>query len=191
MERKSLRIPDDDDEDDHDDKERLVVEVPTSPTDSLLSPCSNKILRKNNPLGLNRRTSKMSSFSLNVDKVMPPTDRDIVLGTSSKSRQKIVSMLGWEVSIIIPDINEKAIRTDDPLTLPLEVARAKAAEVLRKLSSCSDRNGKECIVITADQIVYFNNEIREKVATSYIPILMTNTNQIHVSQLMNMKRRDS
>ena len=85
-----MRIPDDED-----DNERVGATVPTSPTDSLLSPCSNRILRKNTigGGGLSRRMSKMS-FVLNIEKEKPPTDRELVLGTSSKSRQKIVSLLG-------------------------------------------------------------------------------------------------
>ena len=96
------------------------------------------------------------------------------MSTFTSSLTFNIKTFRWQVSIIIPDINEKAIRTDDPLKLPLEVARAKADEIFRKLSS-SDRNGKECVVITADQVVMaINNEIREKV--SILTILTISTN---------------
>jgi septum formation protein len=164
MERKSLRIPDDEEHDE------LPTDIPTSPTDSLLSPCSQRLLRKNNsgklningPLSLSRRNSKMT-FTLEIDRdENPPTTKRIILGTSSKNRQKIISLLGWPVSIIIPDIDEKAIRTDDPFTLPLEIAKSKADEVIRKIRNSNDLNDRDIIIITADQVAYFNNEIREK-----------------------------
>jgi septum formation protein len=171
MERKSLRIPDDDDDNDID--QIIPIEVPTSPTDTLLSPCSQKLLRKNSGsnknnnnnnglLSLSRRNSKMT-YSLQVERdTKPPTLRNIILGTSSKNRQKIISLLGWPVSILIPDIDEKLIRTDDPYTLPLEIAKAKSFEVIKKIKNSRDLNDKDIIIITADQIAYFNNEIREK-----------------------------
>jgi len=166
MERKSLRIPDDGDDDD-DEMPAVPSYIPNSPTDSLLSPCSQKILRKGPPtiggggLMLSRRSSKMS-YTLNIEQEAPACKRDIILGTSSSSRQKIISKLGWKVSIIIPDIDEKLIRSDDPYQLPLLIAKAKADEVVRKIKSNSDMNDKDCIIITADQIVYFNDEVREK-----------------------------
>ena len=169
--RKSLRIPEDDD-----DAEMPAVPssyIPTSPTDSLLSPCTRKIIQRKAGINgsgssgsgsefrLSRRSSKMS-YTLNIEQEAPPTTRDIVLGTSSSSRQKIISKLGWQVSVIFPDINEKSIRSDDPYKLPLVIAKAKADEVVKKIKSNSDMNEKDMIIITADQVVYFNGEVREK-----------------------------
>ena len=174
MERKSLRIPEDNDDDD----EMPGISsssIPNSPTDSLLSPCSRKIILRKaaiNGSGISgsgsgqtfsRRSSKMS-YTLNIEQEEPATKRHIVLGTSSSSRQKIIAKLGWVegISVIIPDINEKSIRSDDPYKLPLVIAKAKADEVVRKIKSNSDMNEKDMIIITADQVVYFNGEVREK-----------------------------
>jgi septum formation protein len=171
MERKSLRIPEDNDDDD----EMPGIpssSIPNSPTDSLLSPCSRKIILRKAAINgsgsgsgsgqtFSRRSSKMS-YTLNIEQEEPATKRHIVLGTSSSSRQKIIAKLGWQVSVIIPDINEKSIRSDDPYNLPLVIAKAKADEVVRKIKSNSDMNEKDMIIITADQVVYFNGEVREK-----------------------------
>lgn len=110
------------------------------------------------------------TYTLSIEQERPPTLRSIVLGSSSKNRQRIISSLGWPVSLIIPDIDEKAIRNDDPYSLPLDIAKAKANEVMRKVRN-SDMKDKDLIIIIADQIAYFNNEIREKVISIYISII--------------------
>ena len=59
---------------------------------------------------------------------------------------------------MIPDIDEKAIRHDDPYTLPVLIAKAKAEAIIGRL----DKNMSPFVLLTSDQIVLFGNEIREK-----------------------------
>ena len=59
---------------------------------------------------------------------------------------------------MIPDIDEKAIRDDDPLLLPVLIAIAKATAIFDRL----DKNHDPFILLTSDQIVLFKTEVREK-----------------------------
>eukprot|EP00981_Chlorochromonas_danica_P001586 scaffold342_cov208-Ochromonas_danica.AAC.10 len=92
----------------------------------------------------------------------PYPDVDLILGTSSMHRKAVIDKLGWQYMQLSPDIDEKAIRDDDPLNLPLLIAKAKAEALLTQLSSASTPSEKPRIVITADQVVLFERTIREK-----------------------------
>ncbi len=54
-----------------------------------------------------------------------------------------------------PEIDEKAIRDSDPQVLTIKIAQAKATELLGHIT-------ESVILVTADQIVLINGEIREK-----------------------------
>lgn len=56
---------------------------------------------------------------------------------------------------------EKAVRSEDPMELPLLVAKAKATAVIEKLKQI-DTSIVPSIVITMDQVVLFKDTIREK-----------------------------
>jgi len=79
----------------------------------------------------------------------------IVLGSSSKWRKEVLSKMGYEFVTMSPDIDEQLIRDSDPTQLTLKIARAKAQALLPKISEPS-------IVITSDQVVVWNGQIREK-----------------------------
>ena len=79
----------------------------------------------------------------------------IVLGSSSKYRKELLENRGYQLEVMIPDINEKAIRTDDFNQLPLLVARAKADALLPKVSQPS-------ILVTADVVVVCGDDLYEK-----------------------------
>lgn len=80
---------------------------------------------------------------------------NIILGSSSRFRQEMLSQMGYQFSIVSPDIDEKAIRDADPHKLVMAIALAKAEAILSKIQ-------EPVIVITADQVVTFKGEIREK-----------------------------
>lgn len=105
----------------------------------------------------NRRNYKLTD---NVLVSSPPTELPIVLGSSSINRHNILNLLGWNYKIMVPDIDEKSIRNDDPYLLPILIAKAKATAIFERLKE------EECldsfILLTADQIVLFGEEIREK-----------------------------
>jgi septum formation protein len=66
--------------------------------------------------------------------------------------------LGYKFKVIAPKINEKDIRDSDPQKLVLKLAYAKANAIASKIK-------KPAIIITADQVISFENEIREKPST--------------------------
>jgi septum formation protein len=81
----------------------------------------------------------------------------IILGSGSESRKKILGEMGYEFEVMTSDIDEKAIRFDDPKKLTLALANAKADALLERIE-------EPVILITADQVVSWNGQIREKAA---------------------------
>lgn len=67
----------------------------------------------------------MSFLSNIILRVQQPTDYPIVLGSSSSNRHTVLTLCGWTFDVTIPDIDEKAIRDDDPYLLPVIIAKAK------------------------------------------------------------------
>lgn len=84
-----------------------------------------------------------------------------MLGSSAASRKAVLLAAGVSFAVLRPDIDEKAHRHEDPYTLPLVVARAKAEACLDKARDIYPDNG--CLLITADQVVLGpDNGVREK-----------------------------
>jgi len=79
----------------------------------------------------------------------------IVLGSASKQRRRVMERWGYAFGVMTADIDEKAIRDDDPKKLTMALAKAKA-EALRS------RIKEPTLLITADQVVMWNGEILEK-----------------------------
>lgn len=79
----------------------------------------------------------------------------IILGSKSKGRKKILTEMGYDFDIMDPDIDEKAIRFEDPRELTLALAKAKVEALLPQIS-------EPAILITSDQIVVYQDKIREK-----------------------------
>lgn len=63
--------------------------------------------------------------------------------------------MGHEFTIMDPNIDEKAIRYEDPEQLVTALAYAKAEALLSQIN-------EEVLLITSDQVVYCNNQIIEK-----------------------------
>ena len=78
----------------------------------------------------------------------------LILGSASKTRQKILKEKGYQLKVLTADIDEKKIRAKDPRDIVLKLAFAKA-EAIRKKA----KNG---ILITCDQITLSNGRILEK-----------------------------
>jgi len=81
----------------------------------------------------------------------------IILGSSSPWRKNILTEMGYEFDTMSPDIDEKAIRRDDPSELTLTLAAAKSQALLARLKEPS-------ILITSDQVVVSGGRILEKPA---------------------------
>lgn len=79
----------------------------------------------------------------------------IILGSASKGRKSVLEKIGWDFEIMVADIDEKAIRFDDPKKLAFALANAKADALLPRIK-------KDAILITSDQVVDYNGQIREK-----------------------------
>ena len=79
----------------------------------------------------------------------------IILGSASKGRQEVLEKAGYEFEVMAADIDEKAIRFSDPQRLTLALANAKADALLPRIV-------ESALLITSDQVVFHNGEIREK-----------------------------
>ena len=72
----------------------------------------------------------------------------LILGSGSASRQAILRECGLGAfTICKPDIDEKAIRFDDPEKLVMALGVAKAAAILER------KRGEDALIITGDQVV--------------------------------------
>ncbi len=78
-----------------------------------------------------------------------------ILGSGSQSRRKYFAKLGYEFEVMIPDVDEQKIRHTDPKILTMQLARAKADALLKKIK-------EPAILITADQVVWWDKRILEK-----------------------------
>ncbi len=79
----------------------------------------------------------------------------IILGSSSKYRRAVLEGKGYQFETMSPDIDEKAIRTQEYYQLPLLLARAKGEALIPRVS-------EHALVITADQVVVCNGDLHEK-----------------------------
>jgi len=79
----------------------------------------------------------------------------IILGSGSKWRARIFAQLGLEFEVMAPDIDEKAIRRDDPQELVLAIAAAKSRALRPKI-------GGPALIVTSDQVVVADGRILEK-----------------------------
>jgi septum formation protein len=87
----------------------------------------------------------------------------IILGSSSKSRQFILKSNQIPFTVLKPNVNEKSIAPhlrSQPSAYALAVANAKMDALLGQV--------KDCILITCDQVVSWNGNVREKPSSSEV-----------------------
>eukprot|EP00274_Cyanoptyche_gloeocystis_P006204 CAMPEP_0196651602 /NCGR_PEP_ID=MMETSP1086-20130531/631_1 /TAXON_ID=77921 /ORGANISM="Cyanoptyche gloeocystis , Strain SAG4.97" /LENGTH=182 /DNA_ID=CAMNT_0041981693 /DNA_START=205 /DNA_END=753 /DNA_ORIENTATION=+ len=73
---------------------------------------------------------------------------------------------GLDFTVVTPDIDEKAIRDNDPTVLTRMISRAKALAVMSRLEDSRALTPEEDVVlITSDQVVVCDGQIREKPET--------------------------
>lgn len=82
----------------------------------------------------------------------------LILGSKSYGRKHVLQRAGYEFEVMSADIDEKAIRSDDFEELPLFLARAKAEALVKQIE-------EPAILITSDQVVVFDGQLREKPET--------------------------
>ncbi|GAA0170202.1 hypothetical protein LIER_24512 [Lithospermum erythrorhizon] len=90
------------------------------------------------------------------------TSFKIILGSSSISRQRILTEMGYDFTIMSADIDEKSIRREKPEELVMVLADAKADAILSKLKESGDLEERPTLLITADTVVVYEGTIREK-----------------------------
>ena len=79
----------------------------------------------------------------------------MILGSGSPSRKAVLTSMGFAFTVISPDIDEKAIRREDPRELVEAIAQAKMDAVLQMIH-------EDAIVITSDQVMVVGGHVREK-----------------------------
>jgi len=83
---------------------------------------------------------------------------NLILGSSSPSRKAVLEEMGMVFSVISPDIDERAIRRDDPRELVRAIAQAKMDAVLEQVTG-------QAVIICSDQVMVVDGEVREKPAS--------------------------
>ncbi|KAF2553105.1 hypothetical protein F2Q68_00035584 [Brassica cretica] len=80
------------------------------------------------------------------------------------ARKKILGEMGYDFTIVTADIDEKAIRRDNPQDLVVALAQAKADEIISKLGGQSPfaQDPLPTLLITADTVIVYKGVIREK-----------------------------
>ncbi len=81
----------------------------------------------------------------------------IILASQSPYRKKALDLLGLKYETIPGNIDEKAIRTENPYELPKVLSEAKAKFI--------GESEKDAIIISGDLIVIFEGKIYEKPET--------------------------
>ena len=82
----------------------------------------------------------------------------VILGSSSKWRCDVLEGLGFEVEVRKPDVDETAIRRDDPAELTKALAHAKCEKLLETIS-------EPAVLVTAATVVVVEGKVREKPAS--------------------------
>lgn len=70
---------------------------------------------------------------------------EIILGSQSKGRRGVLERAGYTFDVMSADIDERAIRRDDPKELTRALARAKADALLPKIVG-------QALLVTSDQM---------------------------------------
>ncbi|CAH8390774.1 unnamed protein product [Eruca vesicaria subsp. sativa] len=85
----------------------------------------------------------------------------LVLGSSSIARRSVLTDMGYQFTLMSADIDEKSIRKEKPEDLVLALAEAKAEAIMQRIPD-DDDDIKEALLVTCDQVVVYENTIREK-----------------------------
>ncbi|MBA0851330.1 hypothetical protein Goshw_017771 [Gossypium schwendimanii] len=83
-------------------------------------------------------------------------DGQIILGSSSMARQRILAEMGYEFTIMTADIDEKSIRKEKPEDLVTALAEAKAIAIMARLQHTDILENVACptLLITADTVFF-------------------------------------
>ncbi|GFQ07102.1 maf-like protein ddb_g0281937 [Phtheirospermum japonicum] len=90
---------------------------------------------------------------------------NIILGSSSVARKKILADMGFEFTTMSADIDEKAIRKEKPEDLVMALAEAKADAIVGKLQNIQnhEKDAKTAtLVIAADTVENVETKLHGK-----------------------------
>lgn len=79
----------------------------------------------------------------------------LILGSASVGRKSVLEKAGYDFEVMISGIDEKVIRSNNFEQLPMLLAKAKAEALLQKIK-------EPALLITSDQVVVHNKQLREK-----------------------------
>lgn len=122
-------------------------------------------------------------------------NRKIILASGSPRRKELLEKLGLEFEVIKSDFDESSIDIKNPKKLVAKLAESKAEEVSNKENITSDS-----LIISADTIVVFKNEILGKPkdeldAMRMLKLLNAQKHQVYtamcVLDMKNMSKRTS
>ena len=100
-------------------------------------------------------THALAGRKRSIKSAMGSRAMKIILGSQSKGRKQMLEEMGIQFEVMVSNIDEKAIRLEDPKELVLALARAKADALKPQIS-------EPAILITSDQVVLWQGKVREK-----------------------------
>ncbi|KAJ1697038.1 hypothetical protein LUZ63_005550 [Rhynchospora breviuscula] len=94
----------------------------------------------------------------------PSTSFQLILGSSSVARRKILAEMGYKFDVMTANIDEKSIRREKPEELVLVLAEAKADAIMSRINISDYRKDgvDPTLLITSDIVVVHNGIIKEK-----------------------------
>ncbi|XP_033129194.1 7-methyl-GTP pyrophosphatase isoform X4 [Brassica rapa] len=87
-----------------------------------------------------------------------PPHFKVILGSSSIARRSILTDMGYQFTLMSADIDEKSIRKEKPEELVLALAEAEA--IVQRIPD--DVEDKPTLLVTCDQVVVYEDAVREK-----------------------------
>ncbi|XP_078430455.1 uncharacterized protein LOC144702322 [Wolffia australiana] len=89
---------------------------------------------------------------------------EIILGSKSVARRKILADMGYQFTVMTADIDERSIRRESPEELVSVLAKAKADAIISRLNLAEFRTEEKdpTLLLTSDIVVVHNGVIREK-----------------------------
>eukprot|EP01138_Halocafeteria_seosinensis_P005610 gb/GECG01005733.1/.p1 GENE.gb/GECG01005733.1/~~gb/GECG01005733.1/.p1 ORF type:complete len:412 (+),score=53.93 gb/GECG01005733.1/:1-1236(+) len=134
---------------------------PSSPTDTMLSPVSQKIHKRRKTLAPKEPAKKnLQLDSENTASGRSGTNRNIVLCTPSGSRRAILGQMGYSFTSMSDGIDDASCISSNPVSFTLNVAHEKINAVMNKVQQPS-------VLIATHQVV--NPKANSGVASNVAP----------------------
>ena len=86
---------------------------------------------------------------------------DIILASGSPRRRDLLEKLGWNVRVVVPEIDERPLPRESPEDLCIRLSAAKAAKVA-EINPLNNEEG--VLIVAADTIVVVDGDVLGKPA---------------------------